>query len=165
MSGATFAQFISEHLLLLVTSLLGIVSIVLAIAVIMLNLRIKRLLGGTDVKDVEASMKAAHASIKDIEKFRIDLEAYLTSVENRLKKSVQSIHTVRFNPFKGTGSGSNQSFSTAFLNENGDGVVISSLYARDHVSVFSKPVKGHNSEFELSEEERNSLELAKKHLK
>ncbi len=161
----SITQFISEYLLIITASVLGIVSIVLAIAVIMLNLRIKRLLGGAEIKDVEASMVAAHKSIKDIEKFRTDLEAYLTSVENRLKKSVQSVHTVRFNPFKGTGSGSNQSFSTAFLSENGDGVVISSLYARDHVSVFSKPIKAHNSEFELSEEERNSLELAKKHLK
>jgi|ERR1035437_4889779 hypothetical protein len=157
-------QFISENLLIVLSSVLGLALLVLTIAVIMLNMRIKRLLGGSEVKDIEASMSEAHKAIKEIERFRTELETYLSGVETRLKKSIQSVHTVRFNPFKGTGSGSNQSFSTAFLSENGDGVVISSLYARDHVSVFSKPIKGHSSEFELSEEERDSVENAKKHL-
>ena len=93
------------------------------------------------------------------------MEAYLTTVEKRLRKSVQSINTVRFNPFKGTGSGSNQSFSTAFLNEEKDGVVISSLYSREHISIYSKPIKGGNSEYEMSDEEKESLENAKGMLK
>lgn len=92
------------------------------------------------------------------------MESYLITVEKRLKKSVQSINTVRFNPFKGTGSGSNQSFSTTFLNEEKDGVIISSLYSRDHISVYSKPVNKGDSEYELSDEERESLNAAKKNL-
>lgn len=93
------------------------------------------------------------------------MEKYLETVERRLRKSVQSVHTVRFNPFKGTGAGGNQSFATAFLNEHGDGVVISSLYSRDHVSVFSKPVKKHASEYEFSNEEKEALGGAKDGLK
>jgi hypothetical protein len=93
------------------------------------------------------------------------MEKYLTHVEKRLRKSIQSVHTVRFNPFKGTGGGSNQSFATTLLNEDGDGVIISSLYARDHVSIFGKPVSKHESTYELSEEEHQSLDQAKKGLK
>ena len=93
------------------------------------------------------------------------MEEYLLSVEKRLKKSVQSVSTVRFNPFKGTGSGSNQSFSTTFLNEERDGVIISSLYSREHISVYSKPVVKGASEYELSDEEKESLEKAKAVLK
>ena len=51
------------------------------------------------------------------------------------------------------------------INEEGDGVVISSLYSRDHVSVFGKPVKNHASEHGLSEEEKESLDEARKNLK
>jgi hypothetical protein len=86
-------------------------------------------------------------------------------VEKRLKKSVQAVHTVRFNPFKGTGEGGNQSFATAFLTEDGDGVIISSLYSREHVSVFGKPVKKLVSEHTLSDEEKEALDTAVTKLK
>jgi hypothetical protein len=61
--------------------------------------------------------------------------------------------------------GGNQSFATAFLNEDGDGVVISSLYSREHTSVFAKPVKKHSSEHEMSNEEKEAMEEARKNLK
>ena len=97
-------------------------------------------------------------------KFKEEVGHYLARAEERLKRSVQSVETVRFNPFKGTGDGGNQSFATAFINEEGDGVVISSLYSRDRVSVFSKPLKNHTSEHEMSGEEKEALEEAKKKL-
>ena len=71
------------------------------------------------------------------------------------------MHTVRFNPFKGTGAGGNQSFATALLNENGDGVVLSSLYSRERVSVYAKPVQKFSSEYELSGEEKQAIKSAK----
>ena len=100
----------------------------------------------------------------DLIKFRKDMEQYLIGVEKRLRKSTQSIETIRFNPFKGSGAGGNQSFATAFLNEDGNGLVMSSLYARDRVSIFSKPVKNFTSEFELSDEEKRVISDTKKKL-
>jgi hypothetical protein len=79
--------------------------------------------------------------LKEFKQFTKDMEHYLTTVEIRLQKSIQSVETVRYNPFKGTGSGGNNSFSTAFLTEKGDGVVLTSMYARDRISMFAKPVK------------------------
>ena len=98
--------------------------------VIHLNMKLKRFLIGSSSKNLDESMVSMCNSIKEFENFKIELEKYLTTVEKRLKKSVQAIQTIRFNPFKGTGSGGNQSFATAFLNEENDGVVISSLYSR-----------------------------------
>jgi hypothetical protein len=105
--------------------------------------------------------------IHDIEKmhhFQKESLAYFEEIEDRLSRSIQAVKTVRFNPFKGTGEGGNQSFSTAFINENGDGVVISSLYSRDRVSIFSKPIAEFQSEFELTEEERGVVDEAKTHI-
>ena len=121
--------------------------------VIWMYVKLRRFLVGIDSKNIGDSLNFVSGNLKDLQNFRKELEEYLTTVEKRLKKSVQSVNTVRFNPFKGIGGGGNQSFSTAFLNEEGDGVVISSLYSRDHVSVFSKPIKKMKSEYELSEEE------------
>jgi hypothetical protein len=133
--------------------------------VIHMYMRLKKFLIGINSDHVGDSLTHISKSLDDLHKFRADLDIYLDTVENRLKRSLRSVHTVRFNPFKGDGSGGNQSFSTAFLNEEGDGVIISSLYSREHVSVFSKPVKKHASEFELSDEENESLDAAKKGLK
>lgn len=123
-----------------------------------LNKKIDRFLIGSSSSNLNDSISSVQTSLKDLEKFKMDMQDYLLTVEKRLKKSVQAISTVRFNPFKGTGSGSNQSFSTTFLNEEKDGVVISSLYSREHISVYSKPVKKGFSEYEFSEEEKESLE-------
>jgi hypothetical protein len=46
------------------------------------------------------------------------------------------------------------------MNEEGDGVVFSSLYSRERVSIFAKPVKKQASEFELSAEERDAMKRA-----
>lgn len=133
--------------------------------VIHLHLKLKKFLIGSSTKNLDQSLTSMNSSIKELESFRLELEKYLTTVEKRVKKSVQAIHTVRFNPFKGTGSGGNQSFATAFVNEDGNGVVISSIYSRDHVSVFSKPIKNGISEYELSGEEKEVITEAKKSVK
>ncbi|PIT91487.1 hypothetical protein COU17_00685 [Candidatus Kaiserbacteria bacterium CG10_big_fil_rev_8_21_14_0_10_49_17] len=136
----------------------------LLIAYIRVEVKLSRLLRGRDGKSLEGAIKAVHTGQKDLEAFRREVEKYLETVEKRLRRSVQRIETIRFNPFKGTGSGGNQSFSTAFLNEDGDGVIISTLYARERTSVYSKPVEKFASTYELSQEEREALLEAKKHI-
>lgn len=127
-------------------------------------LKLKKFLVDVDSNNIGDSLTSVSSNLNELQAFKSELESYLATVEKRLKKSVQSVHTVRFNPFKGNGGGGNQSFATAFLTEDGDGVVVSSLYSREHVSVFSKPIKAHASEFELSDEEREALEKAKEGL-
>ena len=72
-------------------------------------------------------------------------------MDARIRTSLRGIDTIRFNPFKDQGS--NQSFAIGLLNEEGTGVVISSLYSRDRVSVFAKPIKKGQPEYDLTEEE------------
>lgn len=150
-----------EQIIILVLILL---IIVLAVLVIRLEYKMKRFLISKNAQTIDDSLNNVDGRTKELEHFRIELEAYLKTVETRLRKSVQAIHTIRFNPFKGTGSGGNQSFATAFLNEEGNGVVISSMYSREHISIFSKPIKKFTSEFELSEEENGATTEARKNL-
>lgn len=139
-------------------AILLVAILVLIGMIVHLNTKLKKFLVGTKAENLNHSIESMDNSIKGLVTFKTEVENYLTTVESRLKKSVQAVNTVRFNPFKGTtGSGGNQSFATAFLNEKGDGVVISSLYARDHVSLFAKPVKNGGSEYELSDEEKQAI--------
>jgi hypothetical protein len=158
-------SFLLSNPLLIAVSILGVITIILLVITIMMNIKLRKFLIDKDGDNIGDSLQFAAENIKDLQAFKAELESYLTTVENRLKKSVQAVHTVRFNPFKGEGGGGNQSFATAFLTEDGDGVVISSLYSRDHVSIFGKPVKKHSSEFELSGEEKEALAKARERLK
>jgi hypothetical protein len=146
--------------------LILLVAVIILIAIVIkLQSKLNKFLIGSSSSNLDDSINSITMSIKEFEKFRSELEKYLTTVEKRLKKSVQAVQTVRFNPFKGNGSGGNQSFATAFINEENNGVVISSLYSREHVSVYSKPIKNGISEYELSEEEKEALSEAKKSIK
>jgi hypothetical protein len=154
------------------SSPLGILVIVLAVAVIALAVilyrvqsKLKKFLVAVEAENIADSLSLVSTDLKDLQKFRNEIEVYLGDVERRLKKSVQSVHTVRFNPFAGTGDGGKQSFATAFLTEDGDGFIISTLYSRDHVSVYGKPVMKYASAHELSEEEAEALEQARAKLK
>lgn len=149
---------------LILISALSAVLIFLVIWIMQLERKIKNFTRGKDGKSLEESMVMMKKGQDDLIEFRKDMEQYLTEVEKRLKRSTQSIETIRFNPFKGDGSGGNQSFATAFLDENGDGLVMSSIYARDRVSIFSKSIKKFASEFELSDEEKTAITNAKKKL-
>lgn len=141
-----------------------ILAVILIAVIIRLEMRIKKLMRGESGASLESAFNSMQGDISDLHKFESDMKNYLTDVEKRLRRSVQAVETIRYNPFKGTGSGGNQSFATGLISEEGNGVVISSLYSREHVSVFSKPVKSHKSEFELTEEELDVLNKAREAL-
>ena len=123
--------------------------------------RINRMLRGHNTMTIEESIIEIAKELDMLSDFKEDSEKYFDNVERRLRKSAQAIETRRFNAFKGTGAGGNQSFAVAFLNENGDGLLLSSLYSSDRMSIFAKPVQKFISTFELTEEEANALESAK----
>lgn len=123
------------------------------------EIKFRRLLGKGN-ESLDSAVAEIRKEMSANAKYRDSSEKYLESVEQRLRKSIVGVETVRFNPFKGNGSGGNQSFSTAFVNEQGDGVVISSLYSREHVSIFAKPIKKMSSEYEMTAEEKESLRKA-----
>lgn len=130
--------------------------------IIRLEIKIKRLLIGKNAKSLEDSIIETKKNLEELNVFEQKAKEHFLSVEKRLNKSIQAVDTIRFNPFKGTGEGGNQSFATSFMSENGNGVVISSLYSRDRVSVFSKPIQKFSSTFELTEEEKQVLQNSKK---
>lgn len=117
-------------------------------------------------KSLEDTLGELTRRVKELQVFREELEGYLKNSEARLQTSVRGMGIVRFNPFQGDGSGGNQSFALALLNEQGDGVTISTLYTRGgQTSVYAKPVEKGQPQFELSEEEQEALHLAAEGLK
>lgn len=140
---------------------LAVLVLVLTIDVFCLRRKIRKFLKGDKNEDFGTALKSIHKGVQEIEAFKGEMEKYLVGVEKRIRRSAGAVETIRFNAFRGDGIGGNQSFATAIVSEDGDGTVISSLYSRERVSVFAKPLKKFDSEIELSEEERRAVSLAK----
>lgn len=113
---------------------------------------------------IEEALAVLGRDMKEVHAFRTELEKYLQLAETRLRSSVQGVGVVRFNPFSSEATGGNQSFAAAFLDERGSGVVLSTLYARDRVGVYAKPLEAGVSSFELTDEERRAIEKAREQI-
>lgn len=144
----------------------GLIAVLLVLVgwIVRLEIKLKRLLLGKNAKTLEDTIVTSLQNLDKLNHFQKESTAHFANIEKRLGRSLQAVETIRFNPFKGTGDGGSQSFSTSFLSENGHGVVISSLYSRDRVSIFSKPLEKFESNFELTEEEKEVIENSKKKL-
>jgi hypothetical protein len=90
---------------------------------------------------------------------RIDaLTALHKDLDAVLRRAVQRVGVVRFNPFHDAGG--DQSFAIALLDAEGSGLVVSSLHGRTETRVFAKPVAGGRSRHTLSNEEQEAIDLA-----
>lgn len=145
----------------LIFPILSGVLVLLLFWIIRLEWKLYRFTRGRAGRSLEESIIELLRNERELQSFRKEMEEYLTQVEKRLKRSIQSVATIRFNPFKGTGDGGNQSFTTAFLSEDGDGVVLSTLHARERMSIFSKQLSGFTSPHDLSEEEKEAISKAR----
>lgn len=139
-------------------SFIGVIILFDIVWIIMTEKRLKRFFLGKKAKDLEDTILILEENIEKLKKAKEETEKELIEINAKLRKSIRGLETVRFNPFPDQGS--NQSFAIGLLNEDRDGVVISSLYSRDRMSIFAKPVKKGSSEYELTEEEHEALEKA-----
>ncbi len=142
-------------------SVLVLAVIVLAVLVVRLDARVRALTRGKNGTDIEGTLREVLGGHRELIEFRTEIEEYLRNVEQRLRRSVQGVGTVRFNPFQGSGDGGRQSFATALIDENGNGIILSSLASRDRMSFFAKPLAAHVSEYPLTDEERESVAAAR----
>ena len=145
-----------------ISILIYIVSGVIVIILLWIGLteyRFRRFFAGTKAKNLEDVMIKLGNQMAELKETQIEINKHLEVADKRLDKSIRSVETIRFNPF--LDAGSNQSFAISFLNDEGDGVVMSSLYARGRMSIFAKPIINGKSDFELSTEEKEVLEKSK----
>lgn len=89
-----------------------------------------------------------------------EIELQINSIERNMYYCVQKVGVVRYNAFDNVGS--DLSFSIALLDNNDDGLVISSLYSRDSSSTYAKPILKSKSKYALSAEEIKAIDVAKK---
>ncbi len=108
---------------------------------------------------LEAVIERILADTEENTKTSTSLKEYIQALDSDGRLHLQHVSLVRFNPFDETGG--DQSFALAMLDRNGDGVVLSSLHARELTRVYGKPVKGGRPEgYQFSEEETRAVSSA-----
>jgi len=140
--------------------IISAVVVIILLWILMIEIRLKKIFAGTKARNLEEMIIIVGEKINKLEKKEEIIDEHLTTIDSRLNKSIRSVETVRFNPF--VDAGGNQSFAISFMNDEGNGVVMSSLYARDRMSIFAKPIINGKSAFELSSEEKEVLEKSTK---
>jgi len=112
---------------------------------------------GTNKKKTETP-KETQKHIEELEKRVQELQNDLLAYKKAMKSAVTKVGIVRFNPFHEIGS--DQSFSLACLDQENNGFVLTSHYLKDHNRVYAKPIKQGESEYQLSEEEKEAIAKA-----
>lgn len=152
-------DFMLYYIITLAVLLVGTI-LVFGFAFRNLSQRLSRLTTGTNGKNLE---DAVYQLMEDHSIFqnRIERNEETTArINAEVKSSLRGSATIRFNAFADVGG--KQSFATALINEHGDGVVISSIYTRDRMNVYAKPIVQFSSEYELSNEESRAVKEAAK---
>lgn len=82
----------------------------------------------------------------------------MNELEANMAKCIQNVGMVKYKAFRDMGG--DLSFSLALLDANKDGVIITNLFGESNCSVYSKPITDGKSDFLLSLEEKEALEIA-----
>ena len=169
MSGsALYPSFVvAKTWLALAAPYLSLAALALLIVLFFMHLSLRRRLARLALGrngSIEETMSILMRDMKEFKEFRAELEKYLKLAEGRLRGSLSGLGVVRFNPFTGEGQGGNQSFALALLDELGEGVVLSTLYSRDRVGVYAKPLQAFASTYEMSDEEKQAVERAREQI-
>ncbi len=122
----------------------------------------KRLTSGIDKKDFAQVLISLKKDIQSIEGDLDDFRDTLRDTNKALKTYIQKIGFIRYNPFGNTGG--DQSFCLCLLDQQDNGILLTSLHARDQTRIYTKEIKnGHPKDKNpLSKEESECIKQAKK---
>lgn len=145
-------------LLALVVGLAGVVA--------WLAQRLRRLEGhyrvltaGTDGGSLEAVLEAHVRDVRAAAAKAQEADAMARGLERASRSHLQRVGFLRFNPFRDAGG--DQSFAVALADQDGNGLVISSLHSRDVTRVYGKPLAAWESAYPLTDEEQQVIIKAK----
>lgn len=156
-----FSNLVFDGKDIVVFGVAGIISIIALVTAIMTRSKMKKMLKGTKPVTLEKSIMEIVKSLQDLEDFQEDAIKLFKQYNDRIHSSVRAVETLRYNAFKGMGTGGNQSFTSVFSDEHGDGLIITGLFASESMRVFAKPMAGFESQFELTHEELEAVKMAK----
>jgi hypothetical protein len=149
---------------------MAVVALILALVAlagaVYLLARQQRLLGqyqhlmtGTSGGNLEALLHDHVAEVRSVAARAESVDGLARRLEQEATFSLRHLGIVRYNPFHATGG--DQSFAIALADLHGNGLVLSSLHARETTRVYAKPLLGWASTYSLTKEEEQAIALAR----
>ncbi|BBI36793.1 DUF4446 family protein [Cohnella abietis] len=143
----------------------GILLIILLIWIASVSSRLRKIkvdhnkmIGDTGVTNMTEVMSVLHERLSELDHKHNDLGQIIEQHEKRLSSLKGRISVHRFNAF--SDSGSDLSFSIAFINEDQDGVVITGIHGREQTFLYAKPIDKGQSAYMLTPEEKIAINQA-----
>lgn len=163
------SQLIHSDLLIILAMLavMTIVSLILAIVALNSNARLRRQVRrwrGTHTAadldkvsgDTVDEVEELRTAIADLQRTKLGaIHAELQTIHRILRHKVTTPSVDRYNAFDDQGS--DLSFSVAFLDDEQNGVVMSSIYGRQESRTYAKPVQRGVSRYPLTDEETSVI--------
>lgn len=110
---------------------------------------------GSDLESVIFELKT---ELKDLRNDHEILQQAFLALKDKSTFCIQRMGLVRFNPFKD--GGGNFSFSLALMDDNQNGVILTSMYGREQNRIYTKKIENGKSESQLTEEELKAVNQA-----
>lgn len=109
-------------------------------------------------EDISIKLKEYINDIAIVKQDNNEIKKYCEKIDNNMNLCIQKVGIVRYNAFKDVGS--NLSFALAILDNNNDGIVLNGIYLQESSNIYAKPIKGGESEYKLSDEEKRAINIA-----
>jgi len=144
---------------LVVTACIFIWNLVLTFRLGNLKKRFIRFTRGGQVTNLEQTIHSYTEEIEQIKKELATNSQHIKMILEKIAKHKGNVQMVRYNAFNEEGN--DLSYSVAFLDDLGDGVVITSIYNRGESNTYAKPIRAGTSTYKLSIEEEKVVEFFK----
>ena len=131
--------------------LLFIMVIVLFKVIGRLETKYRRLMKGTNSKNLEEMLIERIDSIEETKEKSEKALNECERLEIKMKECIQKVAIMRYKAFEDVGS--DLSFSIAMLDDKNDGVILTGIYGRQESTTYAKPIDKGISRYDLSEEE------------
>ncbi|MDQ0190941.1 DUF4446 family protein [Alicyclobacillus cycloheptanicus] len=148
-----------ETTIILAAGVVALIALILAVSGLIGQRILKRRFKKWRTIHATADLEAVYAqTLEAVEELRSEFETLQSEVQRmrkQLRHKVSTPQVMRYNAF--AEQGSDLSFSIALVDDEENGVVISSIYGREESRTYAKPIKGAVSTYPLTAEEQAVL--------
>lgn len=158
----------SNTLLFIAMAIMTVLIVICFIMIAINSSKISTIMDYSEDGDIIGALKDYYNKIDDLSKTVNSMSdavlmSRLTNCENDSNISLKKIGIVNFDAFDDvTGK---LSFSLAILNNNNDGIILTSLYGHNSCNTYLREVVSGETPIKLLDEEKSALEKAKSRLK
>lgn len=138
--------------------LLLIWNIILSVKVGKVKKQFRRLVKGTSEENLEEILNGLFARMEEMNQAHGEIKEEIQGLTNSFMTVKGRMGLVRFTAFDQHGS--DLSFSLALIDDQNNGVVLTSLFGRDDSRIYAKPIENGQSIYNLTEEEKKAIQIA-----